>query len=723
MLAEAAPASAHARLLAQPDLVFERKYDGMRALVALDAPEPPAIRTRLGRDKTEGFPDLAEPLAALAARLRRGVLLDGEIVAVDGRGAPLPFQHFQERLHAAGRAAHDAARRRPAALVVFDLLRDGDEDLRPLPFTQRRRRLERVMQLNDAAALRLAPSSRGGGPELAARGREDGWEGVIAKRPDGRYVCGSRGLLWRKLKFTTAEEFVVGGWTAPRGSRRRFGALLLGYHPEGGPRARSAPLVFAGQVGSGFTDAELDRLAALLAPLETDAPPFVALAPPKPSEKRRWVEPVLVVRTSFSQWTPDGVLRHPVYEGLRDDKRAADVRLPARRPPPDPRSARRAPGGGDRRVAPTPGPAVRPRAPRRPRRASANTRSAGRAQRAEPADRPSPPPHPEPALDGLLAQLEDLERSRRRGTLVLDGGAHVPVGNLHKVFWPEPGVTKGELLRFYLRTAPYLLPVVEDRPLVMKRFPNGVDGQSFYQHRAPDPLPDGVRAAAVRERPDKPDSAAPCLVGGQLRTLLYMAQLAVISQDPWFSTLPDVETADLAAFDLDPMPEAPFERVLEVARRLHDELDRLGAPCFAKTSGSEGLHVFVPLPPGSPYEAGQIFCRIVATVVASAHPRAATVERMVRRRSADAVYVDCLQNTYGKTLACAYSARASPFAGVSTPLTWTEVHEGAAAGLRPNDFTMRSLPGRLEQVGDLWAKLRTAKPARLEAAFAYGERP
>lgn len=706
MLAEAAPASAHARLLARPDLVFERKYDGMRALVALDAPEPPAIRTRLGRDKTAQFPDLAEPLATLAARLRRAVLLDGEIVATDEQGAALPFQHFQERLHAAGRAARDAARRRPAAFVVFDLPRDGDEDLRPLPFTERRRRLESVMRLNDSAALRLAPSSGGNGRELAARGREDGWEGIIAKRPDGRYVCGSRSLLWRKLKFTTAEEFVVGGWTAPRGSRRRFGALLLGYHAEGGRRARSAPLVFAGQVGSGFADAELDRLAALLAPLETDAPPFAELAPPKPSEKRRWVEPVLVVRASFSQWTPDGVLRHPVYEGLRDDKRAADVWLPARRPPPEQRSA------------PAP-----PTAPRRPRRAPTNARSAGRGRRAAPPDGPPRPEHPEPALDGLLAQLEDLEHGRRRGTLVLGGGAHVPVGNLHKVFWPEPGVTKGELLRFYLRTAPYLLPVVRDRPLVMKRFPNGVEGQSFYQHRPPDPLPDGLRAAAVRERPDRPDSAAPCLVGGQLRTLLYMAQLAVISQDPWFCTLPDVETADLAAFDLDPMPEASFERVLGVACRLHDELDRLGVPCFPKTSGSEGLHVFVPLPPGSPWEAGQIFCRIVATVVASAHPRAATVERLVRRRSADAVYVDCLQNVYGKTLACAYSARASPFAGVSTPLTWTEVHEGAAAGLRPNDFTLRSLPGRLEQVGDLWAQLRTAKPARLEAAFAYGERP
>lgn len=341
------------------------------------------------------------------------------------------------------------------------------------------------------------------------------------------------------------------------------------------------------------------------------------------------------------------------------------------------------------------------------------------------ADAPQPGPeplsHPEPALDDLLARLESLEGARRRGTLTLADGGRVPVGNLHKVFWPEPGITKGELLRFCLRMAPYLLPVVADRPLVMKRFPNGVDGKSFYQHRAPDPLPDGLRAATVPEKADRPDSGVPYLVGGQLPTLLYMAQLAVISQDPWFSTLPDLQAADLVALDLDPMPDAPFARVLDVACWLHDELDRLGVPCFPKTSGSEGLHIFIPLPPGTPYDAGMLFCQIVATVVAGAHPQAATVERMVGQRSADVVYIDYLQNIYGKTLACAYSARASPFAGVSTPLTWTEVHEGAAAGIDPRDFTMRSIFGRLAQVGDLWAELRTVAPARLEAALTYAK--
>ena len=180
--------------------------------------------------------------------------------------------------------------------------------------------------------------------------------------------------------------------------------------------------------------------------------------------------------------------------------------------------------------------------------------------------------------------------------------------------------------------APYILPVIENRPLVMKRFPNGIDGKSFYQHRAPDRLPDELRVTIVREKPDRPDSGVPYLIGGQLQTLLYMAQLAVISQDPWFSQLSSIEAIDQVALDLDPMPGATFNQVLDVACWLHDELVRLGIPAFPKTSGSEGIHIFIPLPPDTPYEAGMIFCQVLATVVATRHPETATVERMVKKR-------------------------------------------------------------------------------------------
>jgi bifunctional non-homologous end joining protein LigD len=248
--------------------------------------------------------------------------------------------------------------------------------------------------------------------------------------------------------------------------------------------------------------------------------------------------------------------------------------------------------------------------------------------------------------------------------------------------------------------------VLADRPLVMKRYPNGVAGQPFYQHRTLQ-VPPGVRT----ERVDYPDPK-PQLIGGDLLTLLHTAQLAAISQDPWFSRVPTLEWADFAALDLDPMPDVPFARVLDVARWIHEELDRLGAVAFPKTSGADGLHIFVPLRPGTSYETGLLFCQIVATLVAERHPKVATVERSVRSRG-QRVYIDYLQNIMGKTLASAYSVRATADAGVSTPLTWKEVHDGVDRGA----FTVGSFPARLQAVGDLWAGLRRAKGIDLERAI------
>lgn len=689
MLAELADAASHDRILARPDLIFEPKYDGIRALVQVEpaGPDGPRVRifSRQGNDKTGEFPDVAEPLARFARRLDGPLLIDGEIVAVDGRGTPLGFQHLQSRLLRRGAPARRSAQAVPVAFIAFDLLRDGADDLRGCAFTERRRRLEARLRRTGSRTVRVTPSTTGGGSRLRGRAERRGWEGIVAKEPQSPYLAGRRHAAWRKLKFTRTAEFVVGGWTDPAGTRSGFGALLLGHPPAAAPAAaadpRSAapptpPLVFAGQVGSGFTQAELERIAARLAELAVDRSPFADA--PAAGGGRHWVRPVLIAEVKFTEWTFDGLLRHPVYLGLRDGEPAAGG-------PPRQRRARRAPAAGATQGGPA-------------------------------------PPAPDPALGRLLDTVADLEQRRARGTLVLPDGARVPVGNLDKVFWPDAGITKGELLRFALRIAPYLLPVVADRPLVMKRFPNGVRGKSFYQHRAPDTLPDGVRAASVREHAETAGSEVPYLVGGQLQTLAYMTQLAVISQDPWFSRLPTLTAADHVALDLDPPPGTPFARVLDVACWLHDELETLGTPSFPKTSGASGLHIHIPLPPATPYEAGQIFCQIVATVVAGRHPDAATVERTVRRRRAGAVYIDYLQNIYGKTLAAAYSARASAFAGVSTPLTWREVREGARGGLDPADFTLRSIFARLEQVGDLWAALRASEPARLEAALAYDRR-
>ena len=305
-----------------------------------------------------------------------------------------------------------------------------------------------------------------------------------------------------------------------------------------------------------------------------------------------------------------------------------------------------------------------------------------------------------------------MEHEKTDGDITLPNGDSLRVTNLAKLFWPRLKITKGDLLRYYVEVSPYLLPAVLDRPLVMKRFPNGIDKPAFYQQRHPEQVPAGVRRMQLPEHVDPIGEEGPRdrLIGGSLTTLLYMTQIAAVSQDPWFSRVTDPFHADSAAIDLDPGDGATFGHVLDVARWVKEELDRYGIPAQPKTSGASGLHIYIPLPPRTTYDTGQVLCQIIATVVASKHPRVATVERTVRKRGRGTVYVDYLQNILGKTLATAYSARASDYAGVSTPLTWKEVEQG----VDPGDFTIRTAPQRFRDVGDLWAGLRTGKPVDLK---------
>jgi len=473
------------------------------------------------------------------------------------------------------------------------------------------------------------------------------------------------------------QEFVIGGWTEPRQTRAYFGALLLGVYD-------GADLVYAGHTGTGFNEKELARVMTLLKPLETPASPFKAKL--KTNERPHWVRPDLVAQIKFTEWTADGKLRHPVYLGLRDDKKPTAVRR-------EDRDRDRVQGSGFK----VQGAHVTPR---------------GR-QNSEPRTQNEPRTlNPEPGTGKrILEQLSEWESAKTDGVLTLPNGDSLKVTNLHKLFWPKLKLTKGDLMRYYARVAPFILPAVADRPLVMKRFPNGVAGAPFYQHRAPE-VPPNVRTEVVGVVEERPQ-----IIGGGLKTLLYMTQLAAISQDPWFSRVAHPEFADYAAFDLDPPDGVAFAQVLDVARWIRDELDALGAAGVAKTSGSDGLHIYIPLPAGTRYEAGMLYCQIVAALVEQKHPRAATTERSVKARG-KRIYIDCLQNILGKTLATAYSARASDYAGASTPVTWQEVDEG----FDRTDFTIVSAPARFEQAGDLWAKLKRSKGVDLDKIARLAKR-
>jgi bifunctional non-homologous end joining protein LigD len=654
--------------LESPRFAYEPKYDGIRAIVAVTAgggAGAARIWSRLGNEKTAQFPEIARALGAFAKGLKADVLLDGEIVALDEGGEPAGFQRLQGRIHLTSDG--DIGGRvvtQPVAFVAFDVLRDGELDVRSLPLTARRARLERIFGNTGTRVLRLSEFHAGDGRPLHERALRRGWEGIVAKALDAPYQSGRRSSAWRKIKILQRQDCVVGGFTEGRGSRAHFGALLLGVW-EGDA------LTYVGHAGTGFSGRELERLARALEPLETPTCPFAVR--PRTNERPHWTRPEVVVTVAFTEWTDDGVFRHPKYLGMRDDV--------------EPRSVRREP------ISSAPG-TVSP-----PTRAAASVGGRGRR-------RVEPWPPAVGASRRVIEQLAELEARGGEGIVALPGEVGLSVGHLDKVFWPGSGITKGTLMRYYAWAAPYILPAVAERALIMRRFPEGIRGKAFYQQRAPDEVPRGVRVETLpvdREVPSR-------LIGGSLATLLFMTQIAAISQDPWFSRVGSLDDADHVVLDLDPMPGVPFATVVDVARFIHDELERVGTPSVPKTSGAQGVHIYIPLPPRTSYDAGRLFCELVATLVADRHPRVATVERAVDARGRR-VYVDYLQNMRGKTLATAYSVRATDDAGVSAPLTWAEVH----AGVDRRDFTLRTMPDRLHAVGDLWKALRDSRGADLGA--------
>jgi bifunctional non-homologous end joining protein LigD len=667
--------------LTDPNLVYEPKYDGIRAIVEIGAGGSPVrLWSRLGNDKTNQFPEIAEALARWGRSRGEPVVLDGEIVALDEHGEPAGFQNLQGRIHLKERSGATSPKRHSreggpsspsVALMAFDVLREGNDDLRDRALTERRKVLERLFKKTGSPILRISDQVTGDGRALYERATAQGWEGLIAKRATSRYVSGKRTPDWRKLKIQQEQEFVIGGWTEPRQSRAYFGALLLGVFDDGSFR-------YVGHVGTGFDTRELEKLMRLMRPLEVAKSPFSTKVPT--NERPHWIAPKLVAQVRFTEWTADGILRQPVYLGLRDDKKAETVTREIKKE-------------SKVRLKPDTTPAQKSDAKARP------TTDA----KATVVKKPDP--------TNLIDQLRAIEDTRRDGLLQLAGGDTLRVTNLHKIFWPKLKLTKGDLFRYYAQVAPALLPAIGDRPLVMKRFPNGIAAKPFYQHRAEE-ASEGVRIETVKAAENRSH-----IIGGDLKTLLYTTQLASISQDPWFSRVQSIEYVDFVALDLDPSAGASFERVLDVARWIRDELHVLGATGFAKTSGSEGLHVYVPMPPETSYEAGLLFAQIVATVVSHKHPKEATVERAVRARG-NRVYVDYLQNIPGKTLASAYSARASEYAGVSTPLSWKEIDKG----VRREDFTIQTVPARLTKVGDLWAGLAKSRGADLSRVSRYAEK-
>ena len=636
---------------------YEPKYDGIRVL-AFATSESATLITRNGNDKAAQFPEIIAALRKLVAKVKRPLVLDGEIVAIND-GLPARFQDLQNRMHVKEQAAIERYQSSsPTAFILFDMLMDGTDVVVGEPWTERRALLEKRVGRHVSDRIQITPSTPDKGDKVLAQAHKEGWEGIIAKKIGSTYQPGVRSRDWLKLKIEFRQEFVVGGYTEPRNSRQHIGALLLGYYD-------GSRFIYVGHTGGGFTSAGLVEMFRKLKPLEQKQSPFEEV--PRTNETPHWVRPEIVVEVKFNEFTADGMLRQPIYLGTRDDKNPRDVRM-------EKKSVQK-----------------KKELPKLPvRKTSARAR---RAVSAVKAGKSKAPKSRETAA--LLDRLREIEDKGGDAVLDLPGGDRIQVTNLDKVFFPDTGHTKGDLMRYYVRVAPFILPVMADRPLVLKRFPNGVNGQAFFQQKAAEETPDPVRVELIHT---DGSSTSRRFIGGSLASLLYLVQLGSISVDPWHSRIQSLEFADYTIIDLDPGPRAPFSRVVECAQWAKDVMDDLGLHGSLKTSGSTGLHIYIPLPPDTPNEAATLVAQMIATEVAQSHPKVATIERAVKARAATSVYVDFLQNIIGKTVAGAYSVRARPHPTVSTPIEWTELD----SDLDPQDFTIDTAPERFEKKGDIW---------------------
>ncbi len=687
MLAEAGEA-----VRSNPQWRYEPKLDGYR-VIALVQGATVRLQSRRGLDLTACFPELATDLAAQAAQM----ILDGEIVALDAAGRP-SFNALQNRAQLKTAAEIAAAQRdTPVVLVCFDLLHFAGLNLRAAPYRDRRRYLAQC--LLPSKHLQLVHVSENA-EQLYAAALSQGFEGIIAKRLDSVYQAGRRSRAWLKIKAARSAEFVIGGYTRGQGAREPLGALLLGYW-EG------KSLRYAGHVGSGLNDEVIGSLLKRAAKLERRTSPFAD--PPPLHRPTHWLKPELVAEVSFSDWTPGGALRAPVFVRLREDIAPGTVRKRA--------------GDAAARAAPL----------------AATTRGAGAA---------APAPVTNTAAREAATVLQQLENPANRMDLAV-GDARIKLTNLDRIYWPaaprtrHPAITKRDLIRYLAGVARFMLPHLADRPLTMIRMPEGINGERFFQKHWAQALPEFVESVTVFS--EHKDGKHRYLLANNLPTLLWLGQVGTLEFHVWHSraqlepeaagaktdyasSLAALESSilnypDYLVFDIDPyiysgkeakgaepeLNKRGFAVGKRVAFWLRALLKQMSLEAIVKTSGKTGLHVFVPIERTVTFDEARRICETVGRHVMRAHPKDITMDWAVEKRTGK-IFIDYNMNVRGKTLNVAYSPRGVPGAPVSMPLSWEELEAA-----EPMDFTINNVPARLEKSGDRWHDVLELKQSLTQA--------
>ncbi len=613
-----------------PGWMYEVKWDGYRAIGFIKNGE-----VELSSRNSKSFNDKFYPIYQELQKWKEDVVIDGEIVSINEKGAA-DFSSLQGwRSEADGELVY----------YVFDILWYNGKNIMPLPLKERREILRSI--LPESGIIKLSENFETDGIEFFKLAEEMSLEGIMAKKADSIYSPGARSKEWLKIKTQQRQEVIIGGFTKNKGSSKKFSSLLVGVFEDN-------QLIFTGKIGTGFTQKLQQQLMEKFEPLIIPTCPFAhepdvnkpsRFRPNPPEAVAVWLKPELICEVSYREMTSDGVMRHPSFEGLRDDKTPTEIVLEKEM--------------DTKKIV--------------------KEKSNLNKQKIIPAA-------PKTSRKTLLNPSEETQVRKVNGH-------DIKFTNLSKVFWPAEKVTKRDLINYYYQAAPFILPYLKNRPQSLNRHPNGINGKSFYQKDVTGKVPGWIKTFPYHS---SADGDKHFMMITDEASLLYLVSLGCIEINPWSSTAAKPDNPDWCIIDLDPDKNS-FEQVIETAQVTKTILDTAGVSSYCKTSGSTGLHIYFPLGAKYTYEESKEFARKIATLVNNELPKFTSIERMVSNREGK-MYVDFLQNRPQATLAAPYSVRPKPGATVSMPLHWEEVKKG----LQMKDFTIKNAITRMKSEGDIF---------------------
>ncbi len=525
---------------------------------------------------------------------------------------------------------------------VFDMLYLNDLSMLDLPLTQRKSFIEEVIE--GTYHTFYNEHLEGMGTAFFKRAIDGGMEGVIAKKANSTYSPGNRSDKWLKIKAVASTEAIICGYTDSPSGGSLFGSLILGHYKD-------EKLTYIGNVGTGFTAASQKEILKKLEKIRVEDNPFGKKLNLK-GRTPHWVEPRLICEVNFAEFTKGGHMRHPSFKGIRNDKTVQEIT-------------------GEKIIAePVTAQVLEKEKNQTSTKTAATVSGSGSASGSG---------------------------STKPGHLEI-GGIEVPFSNLDKVYWPDSGFRKYDLIDYYLQVSDIMLPYLKDRPENLHRHPNGIDGEGFYQKDNEGILPNWIETMRISSKSSNKEIEY--LLCQKEATLLYMANLGCIEINPWSSRIQNLDKPDFTVIDIDPTDKNTFEQVIEVAQATKEVLDKAGIEGYCKTSGSSGMHIYLPLGAKYSYDEARDFTKLLCYYVHEMLPGFTSMERNTMKRK-DKIYLDFLQNRRGQTLAAPYCVRPKPGATVSAPLHWEEVK----SGLRLSDFNIKTMPDRITEIGDIFKKV------------------